>query len=203
MTYYRYRFSFGYGLTPVVKNLMIVMGSVFILQMLSPDGLIFTSRCSPHGLEEIFSVAACYLHFSSWRTLSYSLQPFSPLYVWRRVRKLLGIEEVFTIFSLLRNWCRYLHGDLFSISIRAYHWSFRSHLRDTSRLWVAFPQSPYLTLFPPPHTRQILRDHLRSHRTLLLYARNRRRRRTPHPFGWSRLRYLLYGLSSDPAKNSS
>jgi membrane associated rhomboid family serine protease len=34
MTYHRYRFSFGYGLTPVVKNLMIVMGAVFLLQML-------------------------------------------------------------------------------------------------------------------------------------------------------------------------
>ena len=33
MTYYRYRFSFGYGLTPVVKNLMIIMGMVFLLQM--------------------------------------------------------------------------------------------------------------------------------------------------------------------------
>jgi membrane associated rhomboid family serine protease len=33
MTYYRYRFSFGYGLTPVVKNLMIIMGIVFLLQM--------------------------------------------------------------------------------------------------------------------------------------------------------------------------
>ncbi len=33
MTYYRYRFSFGYGLTPAVKNLMIAMGMVFVLQM--------------------------------------------------------------------------------------------------------------------------------------------------------------------------
>lgn len=33
MTYYRYRFSFGYGLTPVVKNLMIITGIVFFLQM--------------------------------------------------------------------------------------------------------------------------------------------------------------------------
>jgi len=32
MTYYRY--SFGYGLTPVIKKLMIVMGIVFLLQML-------------------------------------------------------------------------------------------------------------------------------------------------------------------------
>jgi membrane associated rhomboid family serine protease len=33
MTYHRYRFSFGYGLTPMIKNLMIVMGAVFLLQM--------------------------------------------------------------------------------------------------------------------------------------------------------------------------
>jgi len=33
MTYYRYRFSFGYGLTPVVKNLMIIMGAAFLLQL--------------------------------------------------------------------------------------------------------------------------------------------------------------------------
>ncbi|MFB3887083.1 MAG: rhomboid family intramembrane serine protease [Thermodesulfobacteriota bacterium] len=33
MTYYRYRFSFGYGLPPSIKNLMIIMGMVFLLQM--------------------------------------------------------------------------------------------------------------------------------------------------------------------------
>ena len=33
MTYYRTRFSFGYGLTPAVKNLMIAIGVVFVLQM--------------------------------------------------------------------------------------------------------------------------------------------------------------------------
>ena len=32
MTYYRYRFSFGYGLTPVIKKLLIIMGAMFILQ---------------------------------------------------------------------------------------------------------------------------------------------------------------------------
>ena len=32
MTHYRYRFSFGYGLTPIIKKLMIVMGIVFLLQ---------------------------------------------------------------------------------------------------------------------------------------------------------------------------
>jgi membrane associated rhomboid family serine protease len=34
MTTYRYRFSFGYGLTPVIKNLMIVMGVVFLVQQM-------------------------------------------------------------------------------------------------------------------------------------------------------------------------
>lgn len=33
MTYYRYRFSFGYGLTPVIKNLMIIMGTLYFFQM--------------------------------------------------------------------------------------------------------------------------------------------------------------------------
>ncbi len=32
MTYYRYRFSFGYGLTPVIKKMMIIMGAAFLLQ---------------------------------------------------------------------------------------------------------------------------------------------------------------------------
>lgn len=35
MTYYRYRFSFGYGLPPMIKNLMIIMGAVFLLQMVA------------------------------------------------------------------------------------------------------------------------------------------------------------------------
>jgi membrane associated rhomboid family serine protease len=41
MTYYRYRFSFGYGLTPVVKNLMIIMGALFLLQMLARGWIEF------------------------------------------------------------------------------------------------------------------------------------------------------------------
>ena len=68
MTYYRYRFSFGYGLTPVIKNLMIIMGTVYfsnvsrnitnrlcdIYQQL--DHHPFWAR-SPLGLEEIFLLA--------------------------------------------------------------------------------------------------------------------------------------------------
>jgi membrane associated rhomboid family serine protease len=33
MTDYRYRFSFGYGLPPVIKKLIIIMAAVFLLQM--------------------------------------------------------------------------------------------------------------------------------------------------------------------------
>lgn len=32
MTNYRYRFSFGYGLTPIIKNLMIIMGAIFLFE---------------------------------------------------------------------------------------------------------------------------------------------------------------------------
>jgi membrane associated rhomboid family serine protease len=32
MTYYRYRFSFGSGLPPIIKKLLIIMGIVFLLQ---------------------------------------------------------------------------------------------------------------------------------------------------------------------------
>ena len=34
MTYYRYRFSLGYDLTPVIKKLLTIMLAVFLLQML-------------------------------------------------------------------------------------------------------------------------------------------------------------------------
>ncbi len=42
MAYQRYRFSFGSGLTPTVKNLMIVMGAVFFLQeIVSSDIIVY------------------------------------------------------------------------------------------------------------------------------------------------------------------
>jgi len=41
MSYYRYRFSFGYGLTPIIKKLMIVMGAVFLLQMIMSSHISF------------------------------------------------------------------------------------------------------------------------------------------------------------------
>lgn len=41
MTYDRYRFSFGYGLTPVIKNLMIIMGVFFLLQMVVSGSINF------------------------------------------------------------------------------------------------------------------------------------------------------------------
>src|SRR4030065_2088223 len=36
-----YRFSFGYGLTPVIKKLMIIMGAVFLLQMVVSQWINF------------------------------------------------------------------------------------------------------------------------------------------------------------------
>ena len=33
MSYQQYRFSFGYGLPPTIKKLMIIMGAVYLLQM--------------------------------------------------------------------------------------------------------------------------------------------------------------------------
>ncbi len=41
MTYYRYRFSFGYGLTPIIKKLMIIMGAFFLLQMVVSHRISF------------------------------------------------------------------------------------------------------------------------------------------------------------------
>ena len=34
MTYYRYRFSLGYGFPPTIKKLMIIMGAIFLLQQI-------------------------------------------------------------------------------------------------------------------------------------------------------------------------
>ncbi len=47
MTYYRYRFSFGYGLTPMIKKLMIMMGAFFLLQMVVSHRISFTLGLVP------------------------------------------------------------------------------------------------------------------------------------------------------------
>jgi len=62
MTYYRYRFSFGYGLTPVVKNLMITMGAVFLLQMLVRGWFDFYFGLVPFLVREKYFV---------WQLLTY------------------------------------------------------------------------------------------------------------------------------------
>jgi membrane associated rhomboid family serine protease len=41
MPYYQYRFSFGYGVTPVIKKLMIIMGAIFLLQMVVSHHISF------------------------------------------------------------------------------------------------------------------------------------------------------------------
>ncbi len=62
MTYYRYRFSFGYGLTPVIKNLMIIMGTLYFFQMF---------------LEILQTDYATFI--SNWITIHFGLVP---LLVW-------------------------------------------------------------------------------------------------------------------------
>jgi membrane associated rhomboid family serine protease len=42
MTNYRYRFSFGYGLTPMIKNLIVIMVAVFLLQKILEIGHVQT-----------------------------------------------------------------------------------------------------------------------------------------------------------------
>jgi membrane associated rhomboid family serine protease len=62
MNYYRYRFSFGYGLTPVIKNLMIIMGTLYFFQMF---------------LEILQTDYATFI--SNWITIHFGLVP---LLVW-------------------------------------------------------------------------------------------------------------------------
>jgi membrane associated rhomboid family serine protease len=42
MTNYRYRLSFGYGLTPMIKNLIVIMVAVFLLQKILEIGHVQT-----------------------------------------------------------------------------------------------------------------------------------------------------------------
>jgi membrane associated rhomboid family serine protease len=69
MSYQQYRFSFGYGLPPVIKNLMIVMGAVFVLQMVgfSIDDLV------GYSLEELFGLVpiAVWQKLRLWQLASY------------------------------------------------------------------------------------------------------------------------------------
>jgi len=64
MTHYRNRFSFGYGLTPVIKNLMIIMGTLYFFQMF---------------LEILQTDYATFI--SNWITIHFGLVP---LLVWRK-----------------------------------------------------------------------------------------------------------------------
>jgi membrane associated rhomboid family serine protease len=69
MSYQQYRFSFGYGLPPVIKNLMIVMGAVFVLQMVgfSIDDFV------GYSLEELFGLVpiAVWQKLRLWQLASY------------------------------------------------------------------------------------------------------------------------------------
>ena len=80
MTDYQYRFSFGYGLTPVIKKLLIIMGAMFLLQMI----------------------------VSGWMTLYLGLVPilvWKKFYLWQLVTYMFlhgGITHL--LFNLLGLW---------------------------------------------------------------------------------------------------
>lgn len=88
MTYYRYRFSFGYGLPPVIKNLMILMGAVFLFEFFL----------------EIFQL---YFYLNIFRHL-FTLQPvlvWSHYFIWQLGTYIFLHGDLFHIFfNLFSLW---------------------------------------------------------------------------------------------------
>ncbi len=70
MTYYRYRFSFGSGLTPVIKNLMIVMGAVFVLQMIAGSNM---DEHFAYSIDYLFGLVPIlvWMKFYLWQLFTY------------------------------------------------------------------------------------------------------------------------------------
>ena len=94
MTNYQYRFSFGYGLTPVIKKLLIIMAAVFFLQTMVSDQITLYLGLVPYsGLESLFCVATVHIHLSSRRALPPHFQSSGPLDVRWRTGELLGIQK--------------------------------------------------------------------------------------------------------------
>jgi len=88
MTYYRYRFSFGYGLTPVIKNLMIIMGAVFLFQFVL----------------ETFGAAAYRHYFLYYFALIPSLV-LSNYFIWQLGTYIFLHQDLFHIFfNLFSLW---------------------------------------------------------------------------------------------------
>jgi len=70
MTYQQYRFSFGYGLPPTIKKLMIIMGAVFFLDMMVrdwADSIDYYSYLRFFGLVPLWVWTKYYL----WQLITY------------------------------------------------------------------------------------------------------------------------------------
>jgi len=63
MTYDRYRFSFGYGLTPVIKKLIIIMAALFFCKGSSAVESISILELYLFSSEKILLLATLHLHF--------------------------------------------------------------------------------------------------------------------------------------------
>ena len=164
MTYYRYRFSFGYGLTPVIKNLMIIMGIVFLLQMVVSRWIDFYFGLVPLLVWKKYFLWQLFTYIFLHGGLSHIL--FNLLALWMfggELENYWGSKKFLTIFFLLRNWCGICtvifspyqfipvigaSGAIYGILL-AFGW--------------LFPNRLILHLFPLPHPCQIFCDHLWSH----------------------------------------
>jgi membrane associated rhomboid family serine protease len=62
MTPYQYRFSFGYGLTPVIKRLIIIMAAVYFLQTLVSSQIIIYLGLVPYLV---------WNHYFLWQLFTY------------------------------------------------------------------------------------------------------------------------------------
>ena len=198
-----YRFSFGYGLTPVIKKLMIIMGAVFLLQTLVSSGINLYL-----GLVPILVWKSYFL----WQLATYiflhggfSHILFNLLALWMfggelenywGSRKFLGY---FFFCGIGAGICTVVFSPFQFIPVIGASGAIYGILLAFG--WL-FPNRPHLHLFSISHPCQVYGDYLRSHRALRFHGRNRRWHCSPHASGWPSLRTHLYGLSSDPAKNS-
>ena len=70
MTYQQYRFSFGYGLPATIKRLMIIMGAVFLLQMMVGSNI---DEFFGYNIDRLFGLVPIlvWANFFLWQLFTY------------------------------------------------------------------------------------------------------------------------------------
>ena len=211
MSYQQYRFSFGYGLPPTIKKLMIIMGAVFLLQMVvgsDVDDFFGFNIDRLFGLVPILVWKKLFL----WQLFTYiflhgdiSHILFNLLALWMfggELENYWGSRKFLFYFffcGIGAGICTVLltpyqfipvigaSGAIYGILL-AFGWFFPNRL-----IYIYF-------LFPDPG--QIFCYPLRLHRVYLcLEGGNRGRHCPPHPSGWPPFWTDLHGLSCDPPEN--